>query len=92
LCSYFVVFFVVVFQSCSCFEGGGNIGRLSRGFDPVFVPDKSSCNGFELAGRGCLVDSQREREREREREGLRYEYLAVRRSLASGFTAKNGNR
>jgi hypothetical protein len=89
----FVVFFVVVFQSCSCFEGGGNIGRLSPGFDPVFVPDKSSCDGFELAGRGVLWI-----ERERERQAFRYEYLAVQigsflgRSLASDFSSKKGNR
>jgi hypothetical protein len=90
----FVVFFVVVFQSCTCLEGGGNIGRLSRGFDPVFVPDKSSCDGFELAGRGVLWI---ERERESGGGALRYEYLAVQigsflgRSLASGFSSKKGN-
>jgi len=90
----FVVFFVVVFQSCSCFEGGGNIGRLSPGFDPVFVPDKSSCDGFELAGRGCLVDSERERER-----GLCVTSIwqsrsdvFLGRSLASGFSSKKGIR
>jgi hypothetical protein len=71
--------------------------EISGGFPgvliPVFVPDKSSCDGFELAGRGVLWIL-----REREREALRYEYLAVQigsflgRSLATGFSSKKGNR
>jgi len=69
--------------------------EISGGCPGVLIlflfPIRAAATALNLLDGGVLW-IPREREREREREGLRYEYLAVRRSLASGFTAKNGNR